>query len=355
MKKLTTKKLLSYALLGVLVIFVTVLTWIPLIFDIEHLDVNKWITNSLISVGIMISGIILGEIFAEDKQKEKVGGLYQNALTAYKNKLEELTTMGLVVFFSQWYIWFKAKELKRKKEGFLVDHGFDQQVAQLIVKHIDKEELYRMQGGVYTKTLEDGKTLKFKRLSIAEYEVACEIFSPDFMIDAPTYTYYLSAFGDSTSMSTLEEAKRLEKREHLNKSFNRVFKITLSLFISFIWGMATVQELTEGGMKEAVANTITRMLALIGGLLSGFLTGVMAIKLASQKLDNKTQVLTFMKIDYDKKIFVPKTYEEMVEDEIKKEEEEKENVVTPEVVPSQIETKKEATNPYQVTIVNYNG
>ena len=332
LKKLNPKKILSYALLGVLVIFVTVLTWIPLVFDIEHLDVNKWITNSLISVGIMICAIILGEIFGEDKQKEKIDGLFQRALKEYNDLLKKLTTMGIIVFFSQWYIWFKARELQRKKESFLVDHGFDQQVAQLIVKHIERDDLEQMRGGVFTKVTNKGKEIKFKRLHDDEYEVVKEIFSPDFQIDAPEYNYYLNAFNDSSSVSTLEQAKRIEKRERLNKSFNRVFKITLSLFISFIWGMATVKELTEGGMKEAVANTFSRMIALIGGLLSGFLTSIMAVKLASQKIENKTQVLTFMEIDYNNGSFKPMSYEDLVEQEIKKEEEEKANVITPEVI-----------------------
>ena len=96
--------------------------------------------------------------------------------------------------------------------------------------------------------------------------------------------------------------------------------------------MATVQDITEGGAKEAVVNTTTRTFALISGLLSGFLTSIVAIKLASQKIDNKTQVLKFMEIHYDNKEFVPKSYDELVEEELKKEEEEKAKIITPEVV-----------------------
>ncbi len=345
MKKLNPKKILSYALLTVMVIFIIVLTWVPLIFDIEHLNVNKWITNSLINVGIMICSIILGEIFGEDKQKEKVGGLYQTALKAFNDLLAHLTDeRKIIIYFSQFYIWFKALELKRKKEGYLVDHGFDQLVAHLIVKHISRDELEEMKKGVFIKIDEKtGKELKFKKIHDDEYEVLKEIFSTDFIIDAPNYTYYLSAFGDSSSVSTLEQAKRLEKKERLNKSFNRTFKILLSLFISFIWGMATVQDITEGGAKEAVVNTTTRMLALISGLLSGFLTSIIAIKLASQKLDNKTQVLKFMEIHYDNGEFKPKSYEELVEEEIKQEEEEAKKVIIPEIVTPEEDTTPKLT------------
>lgn len=317
MKKLNVRKILSYVLLGTLLAFILVLTWIPVIFDIEHLDVDKWITNSMISVGIMIGGILLGEVLGEDKQKEKVNGMYQNALFEYKNIKTSLETSCLIVFFSDWYMWFKAKELLRKKEGYLVDHGFNQQLAKYIVNYIDRDDLEAMRNGIFIKKLEDGKEIKFKRLHDDEYEIVKKIYSLDFTIDAPNHTYYLSALGDSSSTSSLEEAKRIEKKEHLNKTFNRIFKITLSLFVSLIWGMATIQELTEGQTEEAVVNTFWRMVALISGLLSGFLTSVVAVKLASQKIENKTQVLTFMKIDCEQKNFITKTYEEQVEEEIK--------------------------------------
>ena len=340
MKKLNPKKILSYALLGVLVIFILVLTWVPLVFDIEHLDVRKWITTSLINVGIMICAIVLGEIFGEDKQKEKVDGLYQKSLKAFNELLARLTDdRKIIVYFSQFYIWFKARELKKKKEGYLVDHGFDQMVAHLIVTYIDRDDLEAMKRGVFIKIDErTGKEIKFKKIYEDQYQVLLNIYSTDFQIDAPSYTYYLSAFGDSSSVSTLEQAKRIEKKERLNKTFNRTFKILLSLFISFIWGMATVQDITEGGAKEAVVNTTTRTFALIVGLLSGFLTSIVAVKLASQKLDNKTQVLKFMEIHYDNKEFVPKSYDELVEEELKKEEEEKAKIIIPEVVK---EPKKE--------------
>lgn len=318
-KKLNLKKILAYALLGALVIFIAFLSWIPLDFNIQNLNVEKWISNSLICMGIMVCSIILGEILCEDKLKQLVNGLYQIALKAYNDIKKRLQDTGIIVFFSQWYIDFKAKELLRKKEGYLVDHGFDQQCAHLIVRYIERDDIEEMCKGVYIKKLNNGKEIKFKRIHEDEYEVLKEIFSTDFIIDAPKYTYYLSAFGDSSSQSVLEDSKRIEKKERMNKTFNRVFKITLSLFVSFIWGLATVKDIMEGGAKEAVANTLSRFIALFGGLLSGVLTSVVAVKLASQKLDNKTQVLSFMEIDYNTKAFVPKTYDELIEEEIKEE------------------------------------
>ena len=340
LKKFNQKKILTYALLLILVIFIVILTWIPLIFDVNHLDINKWITTTLINVGIMVCAIILGEMLGEDRQINKVDGLYQQALKKYNDLLYKLTNeRKIIIYFSQFYIWFKALELKRKKESYLVDNGFDQTVASLIVKYINRDDIEEMRHRVVVKLDEDTKKeIKFRKIHDDEYEILKVIYSPEFQIDVPKYTYYLSAFGDSSSVSTLEQAKRIEHKERLNKTFNRVFKILLAVFISLIWGMATVQELNDGATQEAIINTIIRLFSLISGLLSGYMTSVVTVKLSSQKIENKVQVLTFMEIYYDSKEFIPKTYEEIVEEELKKEEEEKAKYITPDIVEPHIQT-----------------
>lgn len=336
------KKALAIFLLCSLVVLIGVLTWIPLLFDIKNINVDKWITNTLISVGIMISAIILGEIVGEERLKEKTDGLYQINLKGYNDILRRLKDeIKILIYFSQFFTWFKARELKQKKEDYLVDHGFDQLVAHSIITHITRDDIEQMRGGAFVKIDEKtGKELKFCRIHDDEYEVLKTVYSPDFTIDAPKYTYYLSAFGDSSSVSTLEQAKRLEYKARLNKTFNRAFKIALSIFVSFIWGMATVEEFKKGGVNEAIINTVVRIISLVSGLLGGYLTSVTDIKIASQKLENKAQVLSFFETHYENKEFNPKTYEELVEEELKKEEEEKANVVTPEVVSEEDNTPK---------------
>lgn len=321
-KKLTPKKLLVYSMYLLLAALIVVLTAVPVVFDLEHLDIQKWLTNSLVNMGIMIASIILGEISGDDKQKEKVGGLYQNALKRFNDKLIELTDRAIIVYFSQFYIWFKARELKQKKEGYLIDNGIDQQLSHLIVEYISRDDLEKMrEENLVIIDEKTQKPIKFKKIHEDEYEVIKEIFKTTFVINAPEYTYYLSAFGDSSSVSTLEQAKRIEAKERSNKLFNRTFKIVLALFISLIWGTATIADAVEGGAQAVAVNMVTRIIALVGGALSGYLTSVIAVKLASQKLDNKTQVLVFYETFYEKGDFKPKTYEEIVEEELKETEE----------------------------------
>ena len=322
-KKITAKKTLVlsvYALLFVLIVF---LTAVPVVFDLENLDVQRWATNSLINSGIMIVSIVLGEITGTDKLKEKVGGLYQASLKHFNDMLDKLSERLLIVYFSQFYTWYKARELQNKKIDYLVKHGFDHQVAMRIVMFVEKNDLEKMlEGNLVKIDKKTKKEIKFRRIHQDEYETLSEIYSTDFVLDSPKeYTYYLSAFDDNSSASILEKPKMLEKKERSNKLFNRTFKIVLSVFISVLWGSAAIAEI-GGGAKAVIGNLIARLSALIGGVLSGFLTSVVTVKIESEKLEDKYRVLRDMEIYYDKGEFKPKTYEEIVEEEMSEEKEE---------------------------------
>ena len=226
LRKITPRKLLVWSTYVLLLGLIVVITLVPVEFNFDKLNFTEWLTNMLINVGIMIASILLGEISGEDKQKEKVGGLYQNALKNFNDKLRELTERKIIVYFSQFYLWFKAKELKQKKEGYLIDNGIDQQLAHYVVEYIDRDDFERMKTENIVKNDEKtGKEIKFRKIHDDEYEVITDIYKTTFVIDAPEYTYYLSAFGDSSSVSTLEQAKKIEAKEHSNKTFNRAFKI----------------------------------------------------------------------------------------------------------------------------------
>ena len=79
----------------------------------------------------MIYGILMGNSVGTDIQKEKVGGRFQNACSEYTETL--LTIQAIKIYFSQFWLWYKAKQLKEKKIEFLIDNQFDSVVATKIV------------------------------------------------------------------------------------------------------------------------------------------------------------------------------------------------------------------------------
>lgn len=339
-KKLTAKKVLVlsvYVLLFALVVF---LTAVPVVFDLENLDVQQWLTNSLINVGIMIVAIILGEITGNDKLKEKVGSLFQIALKKYNDMLEKLIESGQIVFFSQFYTWYKARELKNKKIAYLVNNGFDHQAAIKLISFVNREDLETMLHKNLIKIdPKSKKEIKFKIIYQDEYNVLAQVLSTTFQLEDPKeYTYYLSAFNDNSSASILEKPKIVEKKERSNLIFNRTFKIATSIFISVLWGSAAISEV-NGGAKAIIGNLIARLVALVGGVLSGFLTSAVTVKLESEKLEDKYKVLKDMEVHTEKGNFVPKTYEQMVEEEILNEKE-KDDVNVGKNLPVKVEEKE---------------
>lgn len=347
--KLNTKKLLIWALMILLPVVILVMTWIPFFFDFANIDWRKWLTTSLINIGISISSIVIGELTGEEKQREKVGGLYQNALKRFNASIEKLRHSELYQYFSQFFTWFKAKELKQLKEDYLVDNGIDLLQAHYLITYAELEDIERMKQGSFKKIDEKtGKEIRFRKVTEEQYNIIKNVFDPSFQLETYQCTYYLSASGDGTARSVLSRAKTLNEKEKKNKNFRRWFKIGLYVFVSILFAAATIQELTGEGVKEAALNSTIRIFTFVSGILSGFMTAVVSIKLEAEMLDDKSDLHDIYRATY-KKDFFPKTYEELVDEDIEREEKEREealkNIVDPEVLEDngipQIEHKEE--------------
>ena len=334
--KLNTKKLLTYALMGILPVVILVMTWIPFFFDFLNINWQKWLTTSLINIGISIASIIIGELTGDEKQKEKVGGLYQTALKRFNDSIKALRNSELYQYFSQFFTWFKAKELKQLKEDYLVDSGIDVLQAHYIIAYAELEDIEQMRHKSFKKLDEKtNKEIRFKKITEEQYQVIKDVFSPNFQLETYKCTYYLSASGDGTASSVLSRAKTLNDKERKNKNFRRWFKIALYVFVSILFAAATIQEMTGDGVKEAAVNSTLRLFTFVSGILSGFLTAVVSVKLEAEMLDDKSDLHDIYRSSY-KKDFFPKTYEEIVDESIEEEqrieEEALKNVVTPEIV-----------------------
>ncbi len=335
-EKLNTKKLLTWALMILMPVVILVLTWIPFFFDFLNIDWRKWLTTSLINIGISVASIIIGELTGEEKQREKVGGLFQNALKRFNVSIDELRHSELYQYFSQFFTWFKARELKQLKEDYLVDNGIDLLQAHYLIAYAELEDIENMRHGSFKKIDEkSGKEIRFRKITEEQYQIITNVYNPSFQLETYNCTYYLSASGDGTAKSVLSRAKTLNDKERKNKNFRRWFKISLYIFVSILFAAATIQELTGEGVREAALNSTFRLFTFLSGLLSGFMTAVVSVKLEAEMLDDKSDLHDIYRSSY-KKDFFPKTYEEIVDEEIEQEEKEKEealkNVVTPEIV-----------------------
>ena len=339
-KGITTKKLIKggAVLFGfALIIF---MTFFDAIIDPSKLNISTWLTNTLTILAIMVFGILMGESVGQDTQQEKVNGMYQNACNDYlviRECIREIDT-----FFSQWWLKLKERRLREKKIDYLVSNQFDTQVANAIVKNIEKSDIVKGKlifdeskphEKIYVKVDDKGNKTPFKKLDEEDAEYVRNIFK--IRLDTFEPDYYLSLFDEDISTTDVEKGKKIAKRIAKTKVVKKATKIISSIAISAVWGMITIREFIsgEGGdadaqRKAAWLNLLSRMMSLITSFASGYSTSVINFKLQSRAIQNKTDILTLYKNESEKKLFVPETYEQMLARELREQEQyEKEHSV----------------------------
>lgn len=320
-KGITKKKVIKVTTLIMGLALIAFMTISNAIIDPEHLNFFTWLTNSLILVGIMVFGLLMGESIGEDEQKDKVGGMYQNSINEFK--AIEMQIKAISIYFSQFFIWFKAREIKTEKIDYLMDNEIDGRWAKICVEYLEKDDFQvgkfiidetKPNEKIYLKTLENGNQVKIHRATQKEADIIKKMF--DVKVETYGYAYYLTYADNEIKGGKLKKAVPLNKKIKHDKRFKRIIKIVSTLFISLIWGMLTTQEFTsDAAKKQAWFLLISRITSLITSFVSGWSSAVLSVKTQSQIIKNKADVLQEFKDATDLKLFEPETYDQMIERE----------------------------------------
>lgn len=330
------KKAIKASTLLVGLILVVFISFFNATFDFAQFNWGEWLANSSVLVGIMIFGILMGNSTGTDIQQEKVGGLYQNNCANYNEIL--LSIEPIKIYFSQFWLWYKERKLIEKKIEYLVDNQFDMRVAKAIVTNIEKEDLdsgkllYNNADPlekIYIKN-----NVKLKKLSNEQIEIVRKTF--EFTLDTYGDSYYLSLLDEGESkVNEAEKGKKINEKIARDKRRAFGLKITSSLIISIVWGALTIYDLMGSGddaVKKAWMNLLSRVSALVTSYLSGFSTSVVNVRDKARAIENKTDILKYFKQSYDKKEFVPETYEQMIEREFQEQEQQKQEIIEQETL-----------------------
>ena len=317
-KNITAKKLIKATTLIMGLVLIVFMTVSNIVFEPDKLNFFTWFTNSLISTGIMVFGLLMGESVGHDRQSENPKGLYQRNLKSYNAFRQTIDNIEL--YFSQFFLWFKEKELIKKKIDWLVNNSFDGQWAKMLVLHAKKQDMVigkLIKGDEQEKVYITDEGFKLKKIANDQVEIVKKIF--DIKLNTPEYSYFLTAFDSKSNGGVLEQGTSLKKQIKSDKRFNRALKIVSALFISLVWGMATVSDFTDDNARtQAWFNLMSRLTALSTSLVSGWSSSILTVKTEAEMIENKQRVLKYFKQTYESGEFKVLTYEEEVEKELAK-------------------------------------
>lgn len=333
---------------GFILVIITAIVDVGL--DPSKIDKYKWLTNALITTGIMVYGLIMGESVGKDNSQRSMNGLYQKNLKEYNDLNKELEP--IIIYFSQFYYGFTRKELRKKKIDYLKRHDVDYEWCELILDYITPKNVNLLLNEEGIKIVDkDGKEHIIPQQTENQLEAIKSVLNGEVKIDEPSPNYFLNAFETTKVRSELEEPKHIDTEIQVNTHGNRALKIATSLVISVLWAMLTVNEFMGGdspnAKTQAWMNLVSRITALITSLVSGWSSAIIDTKLRARKIKGKYNMLVKFKSAYNQKEFIPvskrKEAQETYDRVMKEREEARKNVITPEVVetndPAQIEDK----------------
>ena len=298
---------------GVILIFVMTITSIGFSDEFNLID---WIANSLIILGIIIFGLFMGESIGKDKQETRPNGLYQVALKTYNEFRKKID--DLIIYFSQWFRWYKSKESVEVKIDYLIDRDMPQEKAENIVKYCVLSDFEPLKTRPIIKTDKNGNQITIRKLETFEIDPVHDVLSGKVKEESYSCSYYLSAFGKGGKVRSLQVAPQIDKEIRFNKIGNRVIRIIFSVVISFVFAAFTVKDFAKGNDPQAWLNLVSRFSALFTGLFSGWLSSVIDVKLRAEKLEDKTNILNTFYLHITRKEFIPKTENELAKEEYEK-------------------------------------
>ena len=359
-KALDIKKVVKTLTMLFGVILITFMSFFDMKFDFQNIDWERWIARMTVLVGIMIFGILMGNSTGSDIQKEKtiydednklIGGLYQLKCAEYEDIRKKIKDKE--DSFSSWWLYFKEKKLVEKKIDYLIDSQVDMRLAKLMVKYLTKDDFVvgkmiydptKEYEKIYVKELENGETIKFRKIKKEEADEFIKIFS--FKLDTYGESYYLSLYDNGyIKTNDAELGKKLAEKIRKDRRNAMILKIVTSTIISIVWSAMTVYDFMEEGgtsaVKQAWINLLTRFTALITSYISGYSTAVVNVRDQARAIENKAQILSNFNNDITQKRFIPESYEESIEREYQEQMENTPKEVEIEIVESEEEQEKE--------------
>ena len=307
-------------ILGLVVIVLMTLFQLGVNKDISWQD---WLTNMLIMIGISLFGLYMGDTSWEDHLMAKSDGLYQMAIDRFEAQEKEVHVY--LPQFAGYYILHCANELIDKKANFLANEGIPGDECRMLAINLREYDLPDVFEHEIERKNERGETVRICRIEEKNRDAVEDMMK--ITLDAPKYTYFMTATAGDGMMGLAENGKVIPKKRRSSKRFNFAMKIVVSVVFSVVFAFFTVKDfaMAEGGdaARQAWMNLVSRITHLCTSFAAGCSTAVIDIRLLADEIDNKVLMLLEYAGAIKNGSYRLETYEQRFERE-KKEREERE-------------------------------
>lgn len=325
-------------------VFIIVMTITSIRID-ENFNWLTWLGSALILFGITVYGLFVAESMAKDygkkrivrnEKQEIIGGEYQLALKNYNTYRESIDP--IIGYFDTFYNWYVPQRIENKKYTFLLLNGINNEKAKNIVKFITLDEFAQLKAEpMKFDNPNGGEPIIIRKLQESEIKPVEAVVKNLIPYELSTAPYYLQATAESTNYDIMEMGAYYKKARKENRKLSYLSRIIVGLAFSAAMSAFTVGEFVSGNNTQAWMNLVTRIGNLFTSMLSGWISGASDVHLEVLAIENKIDVLKIFKSSHELNLYEHKTEQELAkkewEENEKRKQEAKDNVITPEIVP----------------------
>lgn len=338
--KVFTKTTLSLAMLGIGLFIVIVLSIAQFAFDFEHFNFTKWLSNSMLLTGILMIFMLIGETF-KNTIMERPNGRYQVFLKKYRMARENVN--NIENYFDDYLIDYREKELEKKKINILINNGIRQ--AKDLVK-LSEDEVREL-----IKEPKIFNNIKYLRLKEEEALKIIEVLNHT-KLGFTNSAYYLNERANFKTTSDQDIPELIYKKKKAYRIGTRFGRIIMGLSFSFLFAALTANEFMNGDDWTAWYNLFSRIFSAISGLSTGYTIAYGINGFEVEELEVKINFLNRYRLDFDNKVYVPKSFEEKFNEQLEQAQKEKEEAVKNVVEPAEIIKPNDPLQLEQQPIIN---
>lgn len=321
-KKTNLKYLLKSFSLVIGAVLIILCSVVNIGFDPKNFNFYKWLVNSILIIGISIFGLAIGESMSLDKQRERVGGIYQTKIKEFDVAHKKIEP--IVDSLDDYLLQLQGVEQEREEIKLLRSVGIRH--AE-IVRDLTKEQIDNLHVDAFNY-----KGVDLRKLSDDQHTVALSVIQGIIKVDSIDSSYLTNPNNNVMEGSVLNRGKFIDKRIFKTKWGTRAVRIISSLVVGLVWGAFTVQDFMDVSSAQAWTNLASRVFALVSSFTAGWGSAVVQNKMEADKLDYKVMLLTFFfNAYYISKTFCPQSLDDIAHQEVlaanerRKEAEEKRN------------------------------